>query len=113
MRTREQVRDFLLKQLDEATPAAQLAGEEKAYKLLRLIPDSMDLRAFFLRVLTEQVVGYYDPKAKSLYVVEGADEQVVGITITHELIHALQDQYVSLDSIQKSGANNDRLRRRR
>ena len=109
VRTREQVREFLLKQFDEATPAAQLAGEEKAYKLLGLIPDSMDLRAFFLRVLTEQVVGYYDPKAKTLYVVDGADEQVVAITITHELMHALQDQYVSLDSIQRSGANNDRL----
>jgi len=108
-RTKEQVRDFLLKQFDEATPAAQLAGEEKAYKLLGLIPDSMNLRAFFVRVLTEQVVGYYDPKAKTLYVVSGADEQVVGITITHELIHALQDQYVNLDSIQKSGASNDRL----
>jgi hypothetical protein len=108
-RTKEQVRDFLLKQFDEASPAAQLAGEEKAYKLLGLIPDTMDLRAFFLRVLTEQVVGYYDPKAKTLYVVSGADEQVLGITITHELIHALQDQYVNLDSIQKSGANNDRL----
>jgi hypothetical protein len=60
-------------------------------------------------VLTEQVVGYYDPAAKTLYVVSGADEQVVGITITHELVHALQDQYVNLDSIQKSGAANDRL----
>ena len=109
IRTRDQVREFLLKQFDEATPTAQLAGEEKAYKLLGLIPDSMDLRAFFLRVLTEQVVGYYDPRAKTLYVVDGADEQVVGITITHELMHALQDQYVNLDSIQKSGANNDRL----
>ena len=39
----------------------------------------------------------------------GADEQIVGITITHELVHALQDQYVNLDSIQKSGVDNDRL----
>jgi hypothetical protein len=109
VRTREQVRDFLLKQFDEATPATQLAGEEKAYKLLGLIPDTMNLRAFFLRVLSEQIVGYYDPKAKTLYVVNGADEQIVGITITHELVHALQDQYVNLDSIQKSGADNDRL----
>lgn len=109
VRTREQVRDFLLQQFEEATPAAQLLGEEKAYKLLGLIPDTMNLRAFFVRVLTEQVVGYYDPKAKSLFVVEGADEQIVGVTITHELVHALQDQYVNLDSIQKSGSNNDRL----
>lgn len=109
VRTHDQVRDFLLKQFDEATPAAQLAGEEKAYKLLGLIPDTMNLRAFFLRVLSEQIVGYYDPKAKTLYVVDGADEQIVGITITHELVHALQAQYVNLDSIQKSAADNDRL----
>jgi hypothetical protein len=108
-RTRDQVRDFLLKQFDEATPASQLAGEETMYKLLGLIPDTMNLRAFFVRVLTEQVVGYYDPKAKTLYVVKGADEQIVGVTITHELVHALQDQYVNLDSMQKSGSNNDRL----
>ncbi|MEO8560914.1 MAG: hypothetical protein ABI601_02490 [bacterium] len=109
VRTKEQVRDFLLKKFDEASPAKELAGEESAYKLLGLIPDSMDLRAFFLRVLSEQVVGYYDPAAKSLYVVNGADEQTVGITITHELVHALQDQYVNLDSLQKAGTDNDRL----
>jgi hypothetical protein len=109
VRTKEQVRDYLLKKFDEASPAKELAGEESAYKLLGLIPDSMDLRAFFLRVLTEQVVGYYDPSAKTLYVVNGADEQIVGITITHELVHALQDQYVNLDSLQKAGTDNDRL----
>jgi len=109
VRTKEQVRDFLLKKFDEASPAKELAGEESAYKLLGLIPDSMNLRAFFLRVLSEQVVGYYDPAAKTLYVVNGADEQTVGITITHELVHALQDQYVNLDSLQKAGTDNDRL----
>lgn len=109
VRTKEQVRDFLLKKFDESTPAKELAGEETVYKLLGLVPDSLDLRAFFLRVLTEQVLGYYDPAVKTLYVVQGADEQMVGITITHELVHALQDQYVSLDSIQKSSKDNDRL----
>ena len=60
-------------------------------------------------MLTEQVVGYYDPATKTLYVVNGADEQIVGITITHELVHALQDQYVNLDSLQKASTDNDRL----
>jgi hypothetical protein len=31
----------------------------------------MDIRRFMLDLLTEQVAGYYDPKAKTLYVVEG------------------------------------------
>jgi hypothetical protein len=108
-RDKAQVRDFLLKKFDEATPAKELSGEESAYKLLGLLPDTLDLRKFFLAVLTEQVIGYYDPAAKVLYVVKGADEKTVSITITHELVHALQDQYVNLDSIQKATSDNDRL----
>ena len=108
-RDKSQVRDFLLKKFDEATPASELSGEEAAYKLFGLLPDSLDLRKFFLAVLTEQVIGYYDPVAKVLYVVKGADERTVAITITHELVHALQDQYVNLDSIQKATSDNDRL----
>jgi len=109
VRTKEQVRDFLLKKFNEETPASELTGEEKAYKLLGLLPDTMNLRDFLLRILTEQVVGYYDPTAKTLYIVNGADEQIVGVTITHELVHALQDQYTNLDSLQKASTDNDRL----
>ena len=109
VKSREQVRQFLVKKFDEEMPAQELAGEEAAYKVLGLLPDSMDLRKFLLAVLNEQVIGYYDPATKVLYVVEGADEQTVGITVTHELVHALQDQYINLDSIQKATADNDRL----
>jgi len=109
VRSREQVRDFLLKKFDESTPAAEVKGEEAAYKLFGMLPDSMDLRKYLLAVLTEQVVGYYDPATKVLYVVQGADDKVVSITITHELVHALQDQYVNLDSLQQATSDNDRL----
>ena len=109
VRSREQVREFLTRKFNEDTPAQELAGEEAAYKTLGLIPDSMNLRNFLLKVLDEQIVGYYDPATKVLYIVQGADEQTVGITVTHELVHALQDQYVNLDSIQKASDDNDRL----
>ena len=66
-----------------------------------------------MRVLTEQIIGYYDPKTKVLYVVEGAPEEYVGITIMHELVHALQDQYVNLDSLEHITGDDDRPRRRR
>jgi hypothetical protein len=108
VRTREQVREFLLTKFNEATPAEQLKGEELAYKLFGLIPDTMDLRRFLLELLTEQIVGYYDPATKTLYVVQGAPDDLTGVTITHELVHALQDQYVNLDSIQKLKQNSDR-----
>ena len=108
LRSRQQVRDFLVAKFDESTPAEQLRGEEEAYKLFGLLPDSMDLRRFLLELLTEQIVGYYDPAQKTLYVVEDAPRDLAGVTVTHELIHALQDQYVNLDSIQKATGNSDR-----
>jgi hypothetical protein len=58
-----------------------------------------------VKVLTEQIMGFYDPKTKVLYVVQGSPEDFVGITIMHELIHALQDQYVNLDSLQHVTGN--------
>jgi len=108
MRSRTQVREFLVRKFDESTPAEQLKTEELAYKLFGLIPDTLDLRRFLLELLTEQIVGYYDPGTKVLYVVEGAPDDLTGITITHELVHALQDQYVNLDSIQRTTGNSDR-----
>ena len=65
-------------------------------------------RAFMLELLSEQVVGYYDPAKKVLYVVDGAPEEMVNVTIAHELVHALQDQYINLDSLEKLTYDSDR-----
>lgn len=108
VRTREQVRDFLLKKFDEETPAAELKGQEAAYKAFGFIPDTLDLRAFLVKLLTEQIIGYYDPGTKVLYIVQGAPDDLAGVTVTHELVHALQDQYVNLDSLQRTVGDNDR-----
>jgi hypothetical protein len=108
VRTREEVRAFLTGQLDEPHAAEHLAGQEAAMHRFGLIPETMSLRALLLDVLEEQVAGYYDPRANVLYVVEGATPEILNITVTHELIHALQDQYLDLDSLQRSLGNDDR-----
>ena len=108
MRTRDQVRDFLVQKLREPDMQKEITNQEATYKLLGLIPDTMHLANFFVRVLTEQIIGYYDPKTKILYVVQGAPEEYVGITIMHELIHALQDQYANLDSLERITGDDDR-----
>ena len=106
---RDSVRAFLERRFNEELPAEELSGMERSYKALRLIPTGMDLRKFMLDLLTEQVAGYYDPKAKTLYVVEGGDEQMTGVTVSHELVHALQDQHFNLDSLTTARDDNDRL----
>src|SRR4029079_16733181 len=87
LRTRDQVRTFLVAQLDDSSAQRELAGKEAAYKVLGLIPDTMSVRRLLVDLLTEQILGYYDPKTKVLYVVQGAPDEYAGITITHELIH--------------------------
>jgi hypothetical protein len=108
IRTKAQVREFLLGKFDEQQPAQDLAAEEAVYKTLGLIPQSLDLRKFLLDLYTEQIVGFYDPGKKVLYVVEGAPREIARITVAHELIHALQDQYINLDSLQKATGDADR-----
>lgn len=107
-RSKEDVRNFLMQKFNESMPAAEISGIERTYRRFGLISDTLQLRPFMLELLTEQVVGYYDPSTKVLYVVDGADPAMVGVTVTHELVHALQDQYLNLDSIQKVTGDNDR-----
>jgi hypothetical protein len=107
-RSKAQVREFVTRQITDPFAAKQMAGMSAAYKRLGMIPDSMNLQKFLVDLLEEQIVGYYDPKTKVLYVVSDAPKEAVGITITHELVHALQDQYISLDSTQQIEGENDR-----
>lgn len=107
-RSKDQVREFILRKFAEERPAQELAGEEQALKAFGLIPDTMNLREFLVRLYTEQIVGFYDPGTKVLYVVDGGEDEQRGIVITHELVHALQDQYVDLDSIMRQEGDADR-----
>jgi hypothetical protein len=107
-RTKDEVRQFLEKSFSNDVPQEELMGSSRAYKRLGLLPDSLDLRKFMLSLLSEQVVGYYDPETKVLYIVQGASDDMVSVTVSHELVHALQDQYMDLDSLQKVRGQNDR-----
>ena len=98
-RSSAEVRAFLERQFEEENTAAELAGQTTAYKRLGLIDEDVDVRQLLLDLLTEQIIGFYDPDTKVLYVVEGSAPEMRQTIIEHELIHALQDQYVDLDSL--------------
>lgn len=107
-RSREQVRSYLRHKLDADLPPEEVRGITLAYRLFGLIPDTLDLRALLLALYTEQVVGYYDPDSSTLYVVEGTDPEQARLVLAHELVHALQGQYLHLDSLLTQPRENDR-----
>ena len=108
-RSRSEVRAYLIRKLDEQLPPPKLRGLETTYKLFGLLPDTLQLRALLLDLYTEQVAGYYDPDSATLFAVADADPAQLRLVLAHEMIHALQGQYIPLDSILHDTSNNDRL----
>jgi hypothetical protein len=107
-RTRTQVRDYVIHKFDDDLPPRELAGAQAAYRLFGLIPDSLDLRRSMIDLLTEQVAGYFDPDSNALYIPADIDPSHARLVISHELVHALQHQYLNLDSLVELKRQNDR-----
>lgn len=109
LRSRDQVRAYLIRKLDEELPSPRMKGLETAYRLFGLLPDTLQLRSLLLDLYTEQVAGFYDPDSATLFGVAGADPAQLRLVLAHEMVHALQGQYLPLDSILHETSNNDRL----
>jgi hypothetical protein len=108
VRSRNEVRDYIIHKFDEDLPPAEMDGLQAALRLFGFIPESLVLRESFADVLTEQIGGYFDPDSNTLYVPTDIDSFIVRTSVTHELVHALQGQYMNLDSILNVRHENDR-----
>jgi len=102
----DQLRAYLRKEIDEEYPPARTARTAAILHLTGLLPDSVDFRGTLETVLMNQVGGFYDPQTEAFYMVRRSGvtfgPQVEEIMVAHELTHALDDQYVSLDSLMKA-----------
>jgi hypothetical protein len=109
VRTKAQVERYLRTQLEQQFPPSKQAGIEAAYRLLDLIPDTLDIKSLLLPLYSEQVAGYYDPDSTTLYAVAGANAQQLRLVLAHELVHALQHERLPLDRLLKDQGDSDRL----
>jgi hypothetical protein len=74
-------------------------------KKLGLIPAELDYLEFILKLLTEQVGGYYDPDKKTLYIASWVPLEEQKPIMVHELTHALQDQHFDIKGILEKHRN--------
>jgi hypothetical protein len=107
LRSKKEIRDYLVREETEDRTDAQRYADEKSLEAFGLIPKNFPLDKFMLDVLTEQVAGLYDPKAKEFYIADWipADEQKD--VMSHELTHALEDQSFDVDTWIKAARPND------
>jgi hypothetical protein len=107
LRSKAQVRAYLEAKMDTDLPPGLIDRMSVAYELLGLLPEGLDLHGLLLSLYTEQVIGYYDPDSTTLYVVAGSDPAMQKMILAHEMVHALQGQYLALDSLIAPARAND------
>lgn len=105
---RTRITEYVSTQIEEE----ELERARVVYTALGLLPEGLDVRALLLRLMGEQVVGYYDADEKHLVVRDDimrgfaerstqepgvqSDLAEARIVLLHELVHALQDQHLQL-----------------
>jgi hypothetical protein len=107
LRSKEEIREYLVREEKEDRTDAERYADTKTLEAFGLIPKDFPLDSFMLDVLTDQVAGLYDPKAKEFYIADWipADEQRE--VMSHELTHALEDQSFHIDPWIKAARPND------
>ena len=107
LRSKAEIREYLVKEENEERTDAERYADEKSLEAFGLIPKNFPLDSFMLDILTDQVAGLYDPKAKEFYIADwiAADEQKP--VMAHELTHALEDQSFHIDPWIKAARPND------
>ncbi len=94
--SRAEIERMIMKNLDEESTPAQMHAAEVTLKKLGLAPADFQYRALMVRLLTEQVAGYYDPKTGEFHLADWIDLDGQRPIMAHELTHALQDQHFNL-----------------
>src|SRR5205807_7992039 len=94
--SRPEIESMLVKNFDEETTPAQSHATEVTLKKFGLVPANFQLRTFIIKLLTEQVAGYYDPKTQRFHIADWIDLNGQKPVMAHELTHALQDQHFDL-----------------
>lgn len=103
VQTREVITQFVRDQID----AEEMERARIFYVALGLLPPDLAIGELLIRVLGEQIVGYYDPEQSLMVVREDVARELAGggrsralgeaeMVIVHELVHALQDQRLDL-----------------
>ncbi|HKY44253.1 MAG TPA: hypothetical protein VJM50_14300, partial [Pyrinomonadaceae bacterium] len=94
--SRDEIQRMIVKNLDRDTTPAEMHAAEVFLKAFGLAPRDFAYRSFLIKLLTEQVAGYYDPKAQQFYLADWIELEGQKPVMAHELTHALQDQHFNL-----------------
>ena len=106
--TRESMESYINKRMRDDKDTQRMEHEQLVLEKLGLIPPGYDLHREFLRLLGEQVAAYYEPKNRTVNLLDWVQPEIQKPVLAHELTHALQDQTVNLRTWPNDGNQGDK-----
>ena len=107
IRSRAEIREYILRQMDDEKDAKERYASLRSGEAFGLFPKNFDLDHFLVDLLTEQVAGLYDPKTHEFYIADWIAPDEQRMVMSHELTHALQDQYFHIEAWVHAARPND------
>jgi hypothetical protein len=107
IRTRAEIHAYILSEMDDEKDAKERYASARSAEAFGLIPKDFNLDSFLVDLLTEQIAGLYDPKKHEFYIADWIQPDEQRMVMSHELTHALQDQYFHIEPWARAAKPND------
>jgi hypothetical protein len=108
---KEKLRQNIKALIDKHYGEEKLDTDAKLLVKLGLISKAEDYKREVLELFVEEVYGYYNPDDKKIFITEKVLREILpgvpSMTIMHEQVHALQDQYHDLTGIEEKITSGD------
>src|SRR3954471_21342960 len=99
--SRPQVEKYIGDKFKDDADRIRFERSELVEKKIGLLPRTFDLHSFLIKLLSEQVAGYYDEKTRTMNLLDWNEPEMQRPVMAHELTHALQDQSFNLEKMSK------------
>jgi hypothetical protein len=99
--SRDEVQKYIGDKFKNDADRIRFERSELVQKKFGLLPRDFDLHNFMIKLLGEQVAGYYDEKSRTMNLLDWNTPDTQRPVIAHELTHALQDQSFDLKKMSK------------
>ena len=97
--SRDAMVGYVERDLNAELPPAVVTASGEILFALGTVPASFDYRKSLLDVMRAELLGFYEPHEKTMFLGADLRGQELDSTLWHELVHALQDQHYGLEKL--------------
>ena len=124
--TRPELQEYMLREFKKEITPEEMRFMDRSLKVFGYAPSDLDVEETMLKLYTEEVAGFYNPRTKEMFLIQeapkkgstiGLFKKLVGFkefdkdeqktTLAHEMTHALADQYFDLAELTDATDGND------